>query len=74
MNNIQNETLLDPNPGDPNGYVTKDGMWAALPWGKKFIIVYKGQQVHTCNNYNSAKRYIEKSAKGASVSSLDEFL
>jgi hypothetical protein len=74
MNNVQNETLLDPTPGDPNGYVTKDGMWAAIPWGKKFIIVYKGQQVHTCNNYKSAKTYIQKAAKGASVSTLDEFL
>jgi hypothetical protein len=72
--NIQNEGILNASPGDPNGYVSKNGEWAAIPWGKKFIIVYKGQQVHTCNNYNSAKRYIQKSSKGTSVSSLDEFL
>ena len=72
--NIQNENLLNPKPGDPNGYVTKDGMWAAVPWGKKFIIIHNGQQVHTANNYKSAKTYIQKSAKGASVSSLDQFL
>ena len=35
MNNIQNEGLLNPKPGDPNGYVTKDGMWAAVPWGEE---------------------------------------
>ena len=74
MNNIQNENLLNPKPGDPNGYVSKDGEWAALPWGKKFIIVYKGQQVHTANNYKSAKSYIQKAMKGKSVSSLDQFL
>jgi hypothetical protein len=74
MNNVQNETLLDPTPGDPNGYVTKDGMWAAIPWGKKFVIIHNGRQVHTCNNYKSAKKYIQKAAKGASVSTLDEFL
>ena len=72
--NIQNEGILDPKPSDPNGYVTKDGMWAAVPFGKKFVIIHNGQQVHTCNNYKSAKTYIQKSAKGASVSSLDQFL
>jgi ABC-type uncharacterized transport system ATPase component len=72
--NIPNEGLLNPKPGDPNGYVTKDGMWAAVPCGKKFIILHNGQQVHTANNYKSAKTYIQKSAKGASVSSLEQFL
>jgi hypothetical protein len=74
MNNVQNEGILNPTPGTPNGYVTKDGMWAAVPWGKKFIILHKGRQIHTCNNYKSAKTYIQKAAKGASVSTLDEFL
>ena len=74
MNNIQNEGILNPKPGDPNGFVSKNGEWAAIPWGKKFIIVHKGQQVHTCNNYKSAKTYIQKSAKGASLSSLYKFL
>jgi len=72
--NIQNESLLNPKPGDPNGYVTKDGMWAAVPFGKKFMILHNGQQVHVANNYKSAKTYIQKSAKGASVSTLDKFL
>jgi hypothetical protein len=72
--NTQNEGILNPKPGDPNGYVTKDGMWAAVSWGKKFIILHNGQQVHITNNYKSAKTYIQKSAKGASVSSLDKFL
>ena len=72
--NIQNEGILDPKPSDPNGYVTKDGMWAAVSWGKKFIILHNGQQVHTANNYKIAKTYIQKSAKGASVSTLDQFL
>lgn len=72
--NIQKEGILDPKPGDPNGFVSKDGEWAAIPCGKKFIIVHKGQQVHTANNYNSAKSYIQKAAKGASISTLDQFL
>lgn len=73
--NIQNEGLLDPKSGDPNGFVSKDGEWAAVSWtGKKYIIIYKGQQVHTANNYKSAKSYIQKAAKGASVSTLEQFL
>ena len=74
MNNIQNEGLLNPKPGDPNGYVTKDGMWAAVPWGKKFVILHNGQQIHTANNYRYALTYIKKAMKGKSVSTLDKFL
>lgn len=66
--------FLDAKPGDPQGYVTKDGVWAAVPFGKKFIIIHNGQQVHLANTYKSAKTYIQKSIKGASVSSLDQFL
>lgn len=72
--NVQNEGLLNPTPGDPNGYVTKDGMWAAVPCGKKFVILHNGQQVHTANNYKTAKSFIQKALKGKSVSSLDKFL
>ena len=36
-------TLLDPKPDQPTGYVTKDGMWAAVPSdGRKFAIVHNG--------------------------------
>lgn len=72
--NIQNEGLLNPTPGDPNGYVTKDGMWAAVPWGKKFVILHNGQQIHTANNYRSALTYIKKAMKGKSISTLDKFI
>jgi hypothetical protein len=72
MSNIQNESLLNPTPGDPNGFVSKDGEWAAVCWtGKKYIIIYKG---HTANNYKSAVSYIKKASKGQSVSTLDQFL
>ena len=63
--NIENEGLLNPKPGDPNGYVTKDGMWAAVPYGKKFIIIHNGQQVHLANNYSTAKSYILKQVKAS---------
>jgi hypothetical protein len=74
--NVQNKGLLNPTPGDPNGYVTKDGMWAAVPFGKKFIIIHNGQQVHLANNYKSARSYISKQIKVSKnkTSSLEQFL
>ncbi len=63
--NIQNEGILNPKVGQPNGYVTKDGMWAAVPCGKKFVIIHNGHQVHTANNYSSAKSYILKQIKAS---------
>lgn len=75
--NVQNEGILDSDPKDPNGYVTKDMEWAAIPWGNKFIIVHKGQQVHTSNNYKDAKSYIEKQVKmkrKKATVNLDQFL
>lgn len=74
---IKNEGILDPKPTDPNGYVTKDLEWAAVPWGEKFMIIYKGQQVHTSNNYNDAKTYIEKQVKTKrkkATANLEQFL
>ena len=35
---IPNPGVLDAKPGNPLGYVTNDGMWAAVPCGKKFMI------------------------------------
>ena len=68
--------ILDPKPGDPNGYVTNDGMWAAVPiiGSKKFAIINFGSVVHTANNYKTAVSYIEKAMKGKSVSTLDKFI
>jgi hypothetical protein len=68
--------VLNPTPGDPEGYVTKDGMWAAVPFGKKFIIIHNGQQVHLANNYKAARTYISKEIKASKkvTSTLEQFL
>jgi hypothetical protein len=67
--------ILNPKTGDPNGYVTKDGMWAAVPYGKKFIIIHNGQQVHLANNYSTAKSYILKQVKASKkkTSTVEQF-
>ena len=48
------------------GYVTKDGTWAAIPTtggGKKLAIIHNGEWVHTCRNYDSARSYILKESR-----------
>lgn len=75
--NIPNYGLLNPKPTDPSGFVTKDGLWAAVPWGKKFIVLNNGQQVHTANTLKTAKDYINKEIKASKrkqSGSLDKFL
>jgi len=51
------------------GYVTKDGSWAAVRFAnsKKFAIIHDGQQVHTCRDYDFAKAYILKNSKQTNV-------
>jgi len=73
---VSNSNLFDSIPGDPDGYVTKDGVWAAVPWGNKFVIIHNGKQVHVSNNLKTAKSYISKSSKATknSNSSLENFL
>ena len=63
--NFPNKGILENKPGYPNGYVTKDGMWAAVPLAKskKFVIINNGSIVHTSKNYPSAVSYIEKNLK-----------
>jgi hypothetical protein len=79
MTNISNYGILDPTPSEPAGYVTKDGMWAAVPWGKKFVIIFNGEQVHVSNTLTTAKEYIQKKVKQTprkrkTSSSLEQFL
>ena len=72
---IPKPSLLDPKVGNPAGYVTKDGEWAAVPSGKLFVIIHKGKQVHTVKTYKQALAYIKKSSKlKKSKASLEEFL
>jgi len=68
--------ILKPNPGDPLGYCTNDGMWAAVPFGKKFIIIHNGRQDKVCSTYKQSVDYIKKQIKikKKTTSSLEDFL
>ena len=74
-------SILGPTLGDPQGYVTNDGMWAAVPFGKQFMILHNGEQVHVAGTLAVAKSYIQKQIKvskpkkvKSSTSSLEAFL
>ena len=74
---VTNQGLLDNTSGDPDGYVTRDGMWAAIPWAgnrKGFCIIHNGKQVHDVKTYKQALAYIKKQSKIKTTSSLEEFL
>ena len=64
---IPNYGLLKNTPSDPSGYVTKDGMWAAVPFGKQFMIIHNGEQVHVAGTLATAKSYINKQIKASKV-------
>ena len=52
---------LDAKVGQPNGWVSKDGMWAAVPSnGRKFAIVHNGIVEHFSKNFECAMIYIKK--------------
>ena len=47
------------------GYVTKDGMWAAIPimGSKQMAIIHNGERVHTSKNFDFARSYILKESR-----------
>ena len=54
-------SLLDAKVGQPTGWVSKDGMWAAVPSnGRKFAIVHNGVVEHFSKNFECAMTYIKK--------------
>jgi len=76
---VHNQSLLNSKSGDPDGFVSNDGMWAAVPWaGKKkgFCIIHNGNQVHSVKTYKQALDYIKKYSKikKKATSSLEKFL
>ena len=58
-----NSKILSPKGGQPEGYVNKDGTWAAVPVmgsGTQLCIIHNGEQVHHSRNYKDAMSYIKK--------------
>ena len=62
---IPRPSVLDEKPKDPLGYVTNDGMWAAVPLGntRKFVIIHNGSQVKVLNTYKQSVDFINNQRK-----------
>ncbi len=62
MRNSNYQTFYKDAIQKKQGYVTKDGSWAAVPLmdSKKFAILHNGDFVHTCRNFEYARAYIIK--------------
>ena len=76
---IERPGILDPKPGDPQGFVTGDGMWAAIPFigkNKGFAIIHNGKHVGEFKTYKQSVDFIKKQIKlkKKHQSSLEEFL
>ena len=76
-----NPDKLTAKGGQPEGYVTKDGSWAAVPIigsKKKLAIVHNGAWTKICRNYKEAVSYIKKQIalekKLKKKGSLEKFL
>lgn len=41
------------------GFETKDG-YAAVPWGKRLVIIFEGQQIGDVSTINQANKFIKK--------------
>ena len=58
-----NRDILDPDGGQTEGWVKKDGSWAAIPVmgsKKKLGILHNGEWMKICRNYDEAVSYIKK--------------
>lgn len=54
---MENESSID-------GYISSNGLWAAVPYGKKYISIYNGEQICLHNNLETAKKFIQKQNRG----------
>lgn len=45
------------------GYISPCEMYAAVPFGAQFVILYNGFQIRTCRNITTAKNFINQERK-----------
>lgn len=57
--NFPNTSILDPDNG-PTGFATDDFQFAAIPFGKKYMIIADGQQLEVVKNRSIAETRLEQ--------------
>lgn len=77
INQPENRYILDSKPQEVGFLVGKNWedpeLYAAVPLMSsttQLVIIYKGQQIKTCRNRQSARNFIDKHRKGKSVAKL----
>ena len=65
MRNSNYQTFYKDAIAKKEGYVTKDGTWAAISimGSKQFAIIHNGERVHTSKNFDFARSYILKESR-----------
>ena len=65
MRNSNYQTFYKDAIQKKQGYVTKDGMWAAIPivGSKQLDIIHNGERVHTSKNFDFARSYILRESR-----------
>ena len=60
MRNSNYQTFYKDAIANKEGYVTKDGTWAAVSilGSKQFAIIHNGERLHTSKNFDFARSYI----------------
>lgn len=43
-----------------DGYISSNGLWAAVPWGNKYISIHNGEQICVHHTLETAKKFIQK--------------
>ena len=65
MRNSNYQTFYKDAIANKEGYVTKDGSWAAVSimGSKQFAIIHNGERVHTSKNFDFARSYILRESR-----------
>ncbi len=45
------------------GWISKDMEWAIMPYGPKFMSIFRGQQVSVHSSMDIAKRFVQREIK-----------
>jgi len=58
-----------------DGFETRDG-YAAVPWGKKLVVIYNGEQLADVNTILQAQKFIKqhRATSQSGTGSIDTFL
>jgi hypothetical protein len=51
------------------GFIIGKGDYAAIPFGKQLMVIYRGEQLKVCRTENSARSFIQQHKKAQRASS-----